>query len=332
MATLGNVNIDGLDLSSAMRNDLAGGMSVSDFNNKYSSSVAGFRPIAASRQVGGGSAPAPAPAPAAVAAPAPNPWDSQVSALFGELGTNQVQNPVDVYNAALASLGLADARTRVSGLREQLMNSESLLKALPGDIQARTMDFNVSDNQRRKLLASESEPLAGQIDSFSRALDVARGDYADILGEGKTQADMTFQYESSQRQALMDRLQTAISLSKNEEDKRQWQAEFDRLKAQDEEAKRQFNANLALEQQKAAQSARSSSSSSSSTASQQRSAQQEVSNYILTSGQRGKDGYLSPVTYKQLKGEWVAAGWPSKDFDANFSMYANPTHIKDYGL
>jgi hypothetical protein len=253
--------------------------------------------------------------------------DKKITTLTGKLAA-PITSPVDIYNKALEGLGMADARTRVAGSREQLMNTEALLQNVAGDVQARTQDFNVSDNQRRRLVASESEPLAGQVDAFSRALQGAQADYSTILDEGKMQADLTFQGQQANRQAMMDRLQSYIQRSTNLEDKRRYQLELDRMRQQDAEAKRQFNVTAALNQQKAS----SSGSSSKSKSANQTAAQKEVVKYITSSGQRGSDGYVSPVTYKQLKEDWVAAGYAARDFDSNFKQYANPKHRRDYGL
>ena len=157
------------------------------------------------------------------------------------------------------------------------------------------------------------------------------GDYGLILGEGKTQAELTFQGDQAKRQGIMDRLQIKINESKDVEDKRRWEAELSRLKEQDAEEKRRFDAEIALKQQESRRLS-SSGGSGSSKSDPRVTAQQEVSKYITGPGVRGKDGYISPVTYRQLKSEWVAAGYSSKDFDDQFRMYANPTHLKDYGL
>lgn len=278
----------------------------------------------------------------AAAAPAPADPDTayrqalqdQVGGLFGEAETARkgMQNPLDIYTSALNELGLTDARTRVTDTRQALLNTENLLKALPGDIQARTMDFNVSENQRRKLLAGEQAGVTSQVDQLSGALDVALGDYGMLLGEGKTRTDYAVSGQNAARQALMDNLEVAIGRSKDAEQKRQWQVELDRLKTQDAEEKRQFDLNYTLEQQKAATAAKSGGSSSTSRATNQVAAQKNVLNTIMTGGYRGTDGFIGPTTYKQMRTEWVGAGYEAKDFDSNFKQFANPTHLKDYGL
>jgi hypothetical protein len=302
-------------------------------------------------------APAPAPAPT----PAPDPdaahraaLEQEVGSLFGESGKlyDSMQSPVDVYNKAMESLGLADARTRVVGLREQLMNTENLLRNVDASVSGRTMDSTVTESQRQRLVAGEQQPLASQVDIFGRALEGALGDYGMIQQEGKTQAELTFQGEQAKRDALKDRLEIAISRSNNAEDKRRWGVELERLKAQDAEAKRQFdlelaqrqsefNANLTLENQKLAD-ARTSAARSGGTGggggggskSSQNQAQSSMYSFITDKANKllGGDGYMSGSNYKALKSEWIAAGWSASAFDSAFKQFANPKWPKDYGF
>lgn len=366
MAVLGSVNIDGLDLSAGMRNDLAGGMSASDFNGKYSASTPGFRPIALSRQVAAApapAAPAPAPAPPPAAPAAPDPeaarraaLESEVNGLFGESGNlyNNMKSPVDVYNESMGKLGLADARTRVTNLRDALMNTEQLLRGVDSSVSGRTMDSTVTESQRQHLVATEQAPIANQAQILGDAFSGAMQDYGMIQNEGKTQAELTFQGEQAKRDALKDRLQIAIDRSNSAEDKRRWQIELERLQAQDAEAKRQFDLELAnkqsefsqsmtLEQQKLADSRASAARSGSSggggggggsSAATQNQAQQTMYSYITNGANklRGGDGYISGANYKALKSEWIGAGWSAAAFDSAFKQFANPKYPKDYGF
>jgi len=47
---------------------------------------------------------------------------------------------------------------------------------------------------------------------------------------------------------------------------------------------------------------------------------------------RGADGYISPDDYKKAKEAWFQKGLNKDVFDENFEMFANPTHIGDYGI
>lgn len=290
----------------------------------------------------GSPAPAPSAAPAPTPAPAPDPSAGIIGSLTGEL-TNFDQNrkgAADIYNAALESLGISDARTRVSNLRQSLVNTENLYNNVESDISGRTQDSLVSESQRRRLVAKEQAPLAGALGTMGRNLDTANADYQGILGEGKTQADLQFQTDSTKRAAIMDRLQIAINNSKDAESKRQWQAEFDRLKAQDAEATRQFNANLALSQQKASLGSASGGGSggrSSSGGVTQKQAADEFLGYIA--GQFSKAGGAgSYKASRQEQDNWANAWFASKGitspsarqyywdlFNSNYNRSENPT-------
>lgn len=210
-----------------------------------------------------GGAPAPAPqAQAAPAAPANN-WENETNSIYGEVGNfdKTRANPLDTYNAALERLGISDARTRVTDLRQQLLNTENLVRGVEGNVSSRTQNALVTENQRQRLVAQERDPLVQQAGIMGRNLEMANADYQGILGEGKTQSEMQYKGESDKRQALMDRLQIAIDRSDNETKKRQWQAEFDRLQQKDREEAARWQQEFALKQQEAARSAASSRSS-----------------------------------------------------------------------
>jgi len=171
-------------------------------------------------------------------APAAPAQPSQVDTLTSQLGTmdSNAQNPVDVYNAALEKLGISDARTRVTAMRQALIDNQNLLAALPGNVQQRTSNSVVTEAQRQRLVASEGAPISNQGNQINQQLGTAQADQADILNQGKTQTDLTLQGQSTQRQALLDRLKLAIDSSNNVEQKRRWQAEYDRQIAQDRQS------------------------------------------------------------------------------------------------
>lgn len=218
----------------------------------------------------GDATPAPAQAPAPAPAPAPqaptNTYQAQADQLFQDLtkfDTN-AQNPLDVYNKALESLGISDARTRVTDLRQALINNQNLLDALPGNISARTQNSLVTEAQRQRLLAMEQQPIIQAGGKLNDQYGAAQSDYQGILGEGRTQADYTIQGQSTQRQALLDRLKILIDQTNDAEKKRQWQAEYDRQIALDKQEQSNWEKQFALSQQKASSSGSGGSGSSSS--------------------------------------------------------------------
>lgn len=205
-----------------------------------------------------------APKPATAKPAAPPYWEQQAKSLYQSLGSfdKKAQNPLDMYNAALDQLGIADVRTRVTSLRNNLIDTENMLRNVDPNVTARTSNSLVTEAQRQKLVASEQAPIAEQLRTQGQNFDAAQAEYNQILGEGKTQAELKYEGQKQKRQALMDRLQTAISQAKTAEDKRRWQAEYKRLKAKDAEETRRWNMEYALKQQELAKSNASSGRSS----------------------------------------------------------------------
>jgi LysM repeat protein len=145
------------------------------------------------------------------------------------------QNPVDVYNKALSELGITDARTRLTDLRQSLINNQNLLDSLSGNIQSRTANSLVTEAQRQRLYATEAEPITQMGNRLNQQYGTAQQDVQDITSQAGTQTQLFTEGQKSQREALLNRLQLAIDKETNAEKKRQWQAEFDRQRAMDQQ-------------------------------------------------------------------------------------------------
>ena len=190
------------------------------------------------------------------AQPKPSVWQTRQDSLFKDLGNfdKNAQNPIDIYNKALEQLGISDARTRVSSLRQALIDNQNLLDNLAGNISGRTADSLVTESQRQRLYAQEAEPIITMGNRMNQQFEAAQGDYNQILSEGKTQADYTIEGQSARRSALLERLKIAIDRTDNEEKKRQWQAEYDRQVAKDKQQQSNWEKEFALKQAAAARS------------------------------------------------------------------------------
>lgn len=185
---LGNVDISGLSLSPSMRADLAGGMSASAFNAKYSKS-SGFKPISLSRQLG--AAPASAPGPAG---PAPKSaqqiYDETVAAertridqqlaaqkaeqeglfsQFTNLQQGQEALPA-LYQRLEQEAGIPELSKQAQSFKDQIFRVKSLLDRIGEDVTARTTGYNVTEAQRRALEAGESEKLNTQLGRLGTGL------------------------------------------------------------------------------------------------------------------------------------------------------------------
>lgn len=302
-----------------------------------------------------GSAPAPAPAQAQPAQPAGpsaqsiadqeyNQWNSQVNSMYGEVGNfdKNARNPLDLYNEALDKLGIGDARTRVQGLREQLLNTENMLRGIEGNVNQRTQNSLMTEGQRQKLVANERAPIAQQAADLGRNFEGAYGDYKDIQTEGKTQADMAYQFQRDQRQALMSRLEVAIGQAKTAAEKQKWQKEYDRLVAKDAEEVRQYNEKFAYQKEMDAkefalkQATASKGSGGGGGGSGQSTADKNAYNTArnetigFLDKYKGGDGKVSPKTYGDARRAWTAKGQDPDLFDRLFVGWANQSHIDDY--
>ena len=84
-------------------------------------------------------------------------------------------NPVKRYEELSKTLGLDEARASVETYQKRISETNTLLDKLEGDIKSRTEDFIVSDPQRNRILAAESDPLIRNIGILQRGLETAQG-------------------------------------------------------------------------------------------------------------------------------------------------------------
>lgn len=233
------------------------------------------------------------------------------------------QNPIDIYNQAVTTLGIPDVRTRVSGLRGELMNTENLLKGVDSNVTARTSGSLVTEAQRQRLVNTERQPLTEQLNTVNQDFTMAGEDLKSLLGEATTQTDLTYEGQKNKRSNLADQLATAL---KRESEARR-QKEADRLfklkQKQQKEAERQFNLSY---QQKAA-AIRSGGGSGSS----KKGASNTEKFASALAAAAGKDGKVSPGDYNSLKHQWVASGYGSyKQFHDKYWRFVNESHWWDY--
>lgn len=71
--------------------------------------------------------------------------------------------------------GVLGMRERVGSFEEEMATTQTLLDQLEGDITKRTREFLVSEPQRRRVLATEREPLMEQLGIATRGLEATTG-------------------------------------------------------------------------------------------------------------------------------------------------------------
>jgi hypothetical protein len=224
------------------------------------------------------------------------------ASIYGQLVNfdKTAQNPIDIYNNALNTLGVADARTRVTGLRGDLINSENMLRAVEGNVSQRTSNAIMTEAQRQKLVTGEQAPIGEMMRTQNNSLNVASQNLSDIERQGTTQADLLYKGQQDKRAGLAERYSMVSKSEKDAEEKRQWEAQqaesTRRWQAEQAENTRRFNVEQATTR-----------GASSYGGGGQPSNKELFAKSLADS--TGGDGFVSPGTYNALKKQWVSSGY-----------------------
>lgn len=140
------------------------------------------------------------------------------------------KNSVDVLNEAMGKYGVPEIRSRVSGLRTTLSNTESALNSVDPSVTGRTSGSLVTEAQRTKQVANERAPIAEQYGQQSRALGDATGNLSDQERAAQLLAQTQLHDYETGRTALSGRYQLATD--REAEQRRREEADRDyRLRA-----------------------------------------------------------------------------------------------------
>lgn len=183
---------------------------------------------------------APTATPAAPATPAYQPlnlkaYDDSVNADANQ-SSGQIQgalskfeasrrNPLDIYNDAVSQLGVGDVRSRVTNLRNQLLNTENLLNNVDSSVTGRTQGSLVTEAQRQRLVNLEREPITKDYGKQTQSLSDENANLADLLRQADSQSNLAVQGQTARQQALQFALEQAQGREKFAEDTRRWRAE-----------------------------------------------------------------------------------------------------------
>jgi hypothetical protein len=141
----------------------------------------------------------------------------------------------DVLNDAMTKYGIPEIRSRVSGLRTTLSNTENALNAVDPSVTGRTSRSLVTEAQRQAQVNNERAPIAEQYGQQSRALSTESANQNDALQAAKLLAENQINDYNTGRQALTSRYDIANS----QEMERRRREEADRtFRLQESEAKR----------------------------------------------------------------------------------------------
>lgn len=144
----------------------------------------------------------------------------------------------DYYTQAQGELGVGDAKTRQDDLRGLIRNTETALKGVGQSVAGRTRGNLVTEAQRSRLQALETQPIAQQLSDRQGEFSDAQTNYRDLLSQAGQRAGMSYQTDADRQnslQSIYDRLYG----------QEQAQAEADRAARDFEERRRQFDATMA---------------------------------------------------------------------------------------
>ncbi len=104
-------------------------------------------------------------------------------------------DPVERRQTLEEERGLPEARERIGSYEQEISKTNELLDSLESDIKARTGEFLMGEPARKRVLASERDPLMKQLGISQRGLGLAEsgmkrkeGAISDILGEERAEA------------------------------------------------------------------------------------------------------------------------------------------------
>lgn len=144
----------------------------------------------------------------------------------------------DVLTEAMKSYGIPEIRSRVSGLRTTLSNTENALNAVDPSVTGRTQGSLVTEAQRQRQVVNERAPIAQQYGQQSQALATESANQGDALQAAKLLAENQINDYTTGRQSLSDRYTMAVSAEAERRRREEADRAFELQKQQVEDSRR----------------------------------------------------------------------------------------------
>lgn len=168
------------------------------------------------------------------------PTSAEIAQQLAAYDANR-KSSADVLNEAMSKYGVPEIRTRVSGLRTTLGNTENALNAVDPSVTGRTSRSLVTEAQRSRIVNKEREPIAAQYGEQSRALTNESAN----LSEQQRAAEMLAKGRMEDYTIGRNALQTQYNDSMSREAEQRRREEADRLFAFNKaESDRNYQLNL----------------------------------------------------------------------------------------
>jgi hypothetical protein len=164
------------------------------------------------------------------------------SAVAGQLADYDSKRVTSeqAMNEALGQYGVPELRKSVADWRTTTANTRNALNAVDPSVTGRTSQSLVTEAQRQRMVASEREPIAGQLNEQTIASGQDEAALRDALGMATTTATNKVNDWNTGRQSLVDRRDTAYKREQDDmarqlasEQERRRQMESDRAYALD---------------------------------------------------------------------------------------------------
>ncbi len=144
----------------------------------------------------------------------------------------------DIYNEANTQYDVGGGVQRVSALKGQVGNLQSSLDAVDPSVTGRTTGTFTTEGQRSALVGREQQPIASNLNKTQTNLGNEQSNLTTSQGLASQLASAMIAGDQTKYQSLLDQYNAATAAEQAAEAKRQWQAQQD-------EAKREFDAQQA---------------------------------------------------------------------------------------
>ncbi len=161
---------------------------------------------------------------------------SDYLAQYESFQKNRVK-PEDYIKKYSTELGVDTVRGQVADARAAINATQGVIKATPDSVSGRTSQSLVTDAQRNRLVQNELQPLNEALSTQSSTYGELQGNLGDLVEESGRRSNAAFQADETQAGTLKDLYDAAFQREKEDEARRQWEAQM-------AEQRRQFDAQL----------------------------------------------------------------------------------------
>lgn len=130
------------------------------------------------------------------------------------------------YKQSQEELGVNASRQRSQDLRSVIRNTEQALRGVEASVSGRTQGSLVTEAQRSRLANLERAPIAQQFTEQQGALSDEQATYRDLLSEAGTRAGLEYTTQADRLKGLESNYSLAVAQEQAAEQRRQFEAQL----------------------------------------------------------------------------------------------------------